>query len=397
MAATTSRRRHVHLGLTALLMLTTLLASLAAPEAAEARNAPKVRDKTITMPIDVYLLPGAAADFPARLQSAFDTYWGEGNGFEYKCYDVVFKLDMKVVRTLPPDDAPRHRVVVGPVPEGERGRPHVDYGPNTQRNSRPTQDSYQGNFTDHYKIDKVWAHELGHFMGLNDEYSDNGERGTERRTRPWPGADKDGVPYKDSLMADGGPVRQRYIDQIVERHFPDGPPKCKIHARQEMESSWEIGGAVTRHISFRGVLEVWAEPDEDGTLTGTATFMVDETKSTGTDPCGGGGGSYYDLTGTVEGRNLTVAGQWEGDRVELEVTGEVVSTWGGGATDCEGGSHAPAGEYTGPLMVPVPLEGDLADDRYEDEQVVDYGGGYTITVHTVIEAVPADEEGEAVG
>jgi hypothetical protein len=411
MASTTSRRRHVHLGLTALLLLTALLGSLAAPEAAEARNAPKVRGKTITIkiPIDVYLLPGVADTFPARLQSAFDTYWGEGNGFEYKCYDVVFKLDMEVVQTLPPDDAPRHRVVVEHVPEGERGPTRrVDYGPNKQGNDRPTEGSYQGDFADHEGDDNLWAHEFGHFMGLDDEYTDNGKRGTERRTRPWPGADKDGVPYKDSLMADGGPVRQRYIDQIVERHFPDGAPKCKFRARQVTSyDTGEINDAIHRQRMHGWTeLEVWAEETEDGTIEGWATYTgMDEFWSDKhPDHCTAPTLSTGDTTeGTLtwEAQNLTVRGRREGDHVELVVEGDLHVTGVSSGTSCGSEPGPPWENYTvettQAFYTPVPLAGELVGGRYEAEQTFTYNPYRTDQISTLIEEVPADEEGEAVG
>jgi hypothetical protein len=110
---------------------------------------------------------------PLRLRSAFDTYWGEANRFSFERRDVVLKLDMKVMRrgTLPPDDAPRHRIVIRHVPKGAKGEkpPGADDG-TANVDYRPREHSAQGNWTDHFGIDRVYAQEFGHLLGLRDEY-----------------------------------------------------------------------------------------------------------------------------------------------------------------------------------------------------------------------------------
>lgn len=229
---------------------------------------------TITVPID--LVPGSPELAPAvrRLARTWERQAEDGwnNAFEffqYKCFTLHLDVDIKVrpVGFVGSDD--RHRVLVATAGGGTPGYDGSNtLNPNTGlRDGTRSFDSPRDGIFREDQSEATTLHEVGHLLGLGDDYvvvrdPNTGKPVEPRQTRPKPGRD-------GTLMGDGGVVDQALVDRIGKQieKLLDDLPACEV---------WEgkITGQVTRpgcspsNVPLSGTVNIAVAKDK--TVSGTA-------------------------------------------------------------------------------------------------------------------------------
>jgi hypothetical protein len=228
---------------------------------------------TITVPIDLhgaqgrsFHSPGTSGGFGAQglasiWESGAEGVWNAGlEGYQFRgCY--TFKIDVEIA-IIPPGQAgsPDHHHV---WLMWTSYRSHVYRGTGSERgvdNSLPFQGSAEGFWGTGNSVEI--AHEVGHILGLGDDYTDvvNSE-GEVVGSEPKPGRE-------GTLLDSGSSVDQEIVDRIGE------------NAAEQLELPPCINGTVnivqeeTRDNEVRTAtvdFAVAVAPDESGQMTGTAT------------------------------------------------------------------------------------------------------------------------------
>jgi hypothetical protein len=151
--------------------------------------------------------------------------------------------------------------------------------------------------------------------------------------------------------------------------------------RQEVDLTNELPNRI---VHVHGTLEVWATTRDDGTLIADVRFTGDG-KGTGADSCESGGSAPYTLTLFYEPQQLAASGSRDGDRVTLSVRGQLRTTILKQGTGCDGAPASDREVEVEDFEAPVPIEGDLSNGQFEDEQTLQPDEETTVRVHTLIE------------
>ena len=194
-----------------------LWSALAVSSAAKTGVSIKGRNITITVPIDAI---GADRKTAREWKSGAESIWNDAfnsNENPFKgCFNLKLVVDIEGHDWSYPAQPGRHLIFVsqGATPNQSRGT--IKY------NGNPYQSSSDGNFDEVFgdgsHANHV-AHEVGHLLGLRDEYKVVGT--SPRRTEPLDGR-------KHTLMADGGRIDQALLKRLVDRlrnethNLPDG-------------------------------------------------------------------------------------------------------------------------------------------------------------------------------
>jgi hypothetical protein len=227
---------------------------------------PKDEIVTITVNIDA---PGISDDEAEKWKNQAETVWNEGFGkYPAQCY----KLQL-VVNVYPQDS---WEIDKGPRPGRHlifRGRFVEAHGALVSgvRGSNPLEKAAYGAWDeDVTELEKrgrnAYAHEVGHLLGLKDEYDEQPATDTSpRKTTPKPNR-------KDTLMADGGRVDKKLVDTLTEvlRDAHKLPSCWHGKIRSESTQDYRSGGF------FKICTEVWdikpsLRVSPDGAVTGKAT------------------------------------------------------------------------------------------------------------------------------
>ncbi len=225
---------------------------------------PKDEVVTITVNIDA---PGLSEEEAKKWKSDAEKAWNAG--FD-RSPVVCFKLQLVVNITPQPalrlEDIkkarprPDHHMIYrasfrkpsGDIVSGVRGGPSGD-------TTYPLQNDIWGAWGD--DVDAFgpggYAHEVGHLMGLGDDYHVVSQN--PRRAEPNPGR-------KNTLMADGGPVDKQLVDRLAEQ----------LRRAKKLPSCWKGNMHSESTWSGTGCTEVWNTNVRfivapDGTLAGSGT------------------------------------------------------------------------------------------------------------------------------
>src|SRR5437867_1200394 len=181
--------------------------SIRSAEAQTKVSAPHGRDITITVPIDAAGADNATAKFwKVSAQIYWNSAFNDPAVNLYKgCFTLMVNVDVQPVPLNAKERPDRHMIfATGKAPTD------VAHGgfPDTVDPYKIAKNGYfDPVFNDPYKAIHV-AHEVGHLMGLPDEYKTVSEH--PRKTEPLPGR-------QHTLMADGGRIDPQLITELVDR------------------------------------------------------------------------------------------------------------------------------------------------------------------------------------
>jgi hypothetical protein len=328
--------------------------ALPSPIAVEAKNTIRRSEATVTIQVPItFVGPSESAFTPgAHLPSTdlgpvTDTFprdamafWNEGlKAFRYNgCY--TFQIDV-VAST---------KVVARPDfarPQGGGHTVYMGYGDSQPDDAVPQGDPFAGSLAITWALS--WPHDVtGYLMGL-----------------------KHTVESVDQAVVDE-------LGAVIEKRG-SLPKKC-VKATQTIESTTE--GHPTAGQSVSSTLVVTAAVEDDGSLTGEATFTVSGNgwgRTEGAPEC------THEYTG--EGVDLVVSGTVTGKTIEIAVDGEVNHQATYSCTDPFEWTWDFATTYA-----PLPIAGEPDDSgRFEDEQTFQADPYTTTVVTTMIEIVVEEE------
>lgn len=240
-----------------------LLGSVGA--AAKTTVSVKAKDVTITVPIDAPGLDKAGAVAWESAASIWNTafkYWW--------CFNMKLVVDV-TPRTMDFPAQPNRHIIFAVKTAGDTPRGTIEKGGRGD-SPVPYQRGVDGQFDQ--SLNKphsvIVAHEIGHVLGLGDDYTVVSEH--PRRTRPLPGRE-------DTLMADGGPIDDVLLSRLYHllRQANADVPECwtgtwKVHfadSRSGPNFPWEFD---KRDDSLEATFEFTVA--KDGAVTGRGRARV---------------------------------------------------------------------------------------------------------------------------
>lgn len=187
------------------------------PSVAKTGVSIKGRNITITVPIDAI---GADRRTVREWKRAAESIWNDAfnaNDNPFKgCFNLKLVVDIEGHDYSYPAQPGRHLIFVSHGASRNQAPGPIAY------NGNPYHSSADGNFDEVFgdgSHAKHLAHEVGHLLGLPDEYKVVGT--SPRRTEPLDGR-------KNTLMADGGRIDPALMKRLVDRlrnethNIPDG-------------------------------------------------------------------------------------------------------------------------------------------------------------------------------
>jgi hypothetical protein len=234
---------------------------------------------TITVNIDT---PGLSKHEAQKWQKDAEDIWNAAfDQWPHQCYK--FKLVVKVTPqdSWPVEKGPRpghHLIFIGEFVEshgthtsGVRGSAVADDSPYALQNAM--YGAWGDDLADaENKGMNAYAHEVGHLLGLGDDYINHPATATSKRwTEPKPGR-------KNTLMADGGPVDKNLVDRLADLlRQAKKLPSC-WHGKMDSKST------VTYQEDFLTCtevwnIEVWLRAAPDGTVAGKAVGNLVEQQN----------------------------------------------------------------------------------------------------------------------
>ncbi len=190
-------------GALALLSLTLLTS------AADAKTSVSEKDCTITITVDIQISGAGATDAVAnKIKTETEACYNNQN-FKYDCCPVKVVVNVKNGGPVDPNS---HQIKIKKDPKGK-------YVSNV-KNPLPTPGggSGSGTWSDNPAA-QVYAHEVGHLMGLKDKYKETQKN--PRKTEPCKGHET------DKMATLSGKPQQSDINSIVEAAGVKCPDKCK--------------------------------------------------------------------------------------------------------------------------------------------------------------------------
>lgn len=277
----------------------TLVTAIVLLTCAQARGADAASDVDTTEPgviaitVNVELSGNASPELIARWDQAFDTYWGGDQ--TAGCWTL--RLDANFVSGG--QGGPEYHVIaVVPTRPGQDFRSGVTTG----SGYLPGEHNAGGEWGS-LEPDRIIAHEMGHLMGLPDEYVDfdaNGNvvpRGEGVRSGPDPAIPDSAT----SLMGVGNNVLSRHLTALLDAHFPFGGLDCSWTGTLEHTGFQDASGG-TLEFTVTGTLVV--QESLDGVITGSADVTLAYENISKGETCVGGRAwhdpipAQYSVTGT---------------------------------------------------------------------------------------------------
>jgi hypothetical protein len=310
-----------------LVLVLAILVPVAQPAAVSARTVPKaiiwkVDDDTKTITITVRLLLVSSCHEGLRceisqievdmIRQAIMNVWNKP-GLKYKCYTLVFDVDIEVDNTVVGPE-PKDRVVVmidNAVGTDFRDKVATFGGAGDWNSEDPTDKVIPVNDADNLttwsngSAGTVYAHEFGHIMGLDDTYVDKVVDGKKQSVRI------EGAPVDVMSGGDLGNVDPRTVELLVKRSgvVTDAMIKCdyKVDTTVEWyhyfgikcdkpEGAWQIDVDGERSL---GVGKLVA--------SGRVRVTLDPPRVSGVAPLEGTWGGYFRID--VRGVPVSTGGQ----------------------------------------------------------------------------------------
>ena len=237
-------------------------------------------NKTITVSVKLLLYPTCIASSSVRTdpcnvsegianrvrEDILKVWNNSGKGYYYKCYKLIFEVDVKVANGANRFTVPKDRVGVQVDKSSVGFRSFVTVSKHGPWNSddasdrpNPTNSSMSPTTWAYPPRDSgsgfVYAHEFGHVIGLDDAYDDVNPGTPTESSVPKPGAPID-------LMSKNGvtTISQVTIDRLVKRSGIESTLECDYKIDTKVQwfhyESLKCGGAEgTWKIIVTGVLD----------------------------------------------------------------------------------------------------------------------------------------------
>jgi len=194
-----------------------LWTALAVSSAAKTGVSIRGRNITITVPIDaVGIDRKTAREWKGSMESTWNAAFNSNENPFKNCFNLKLVVDIDHHDWSYPAQPGRHMIFDSHGASRNQSRGTIAY------NGNPYKSSADGNFDEKFgdgSHSKHLAHEVGHLLGLPDEYTVVSTN--PRRTRPLPGRE-------NTLMADGGRIDEALLKRLVDRlriethNIPDG-------------------------------------------------------------------------------------------------------------------------------------------------------------------------------
>jgi hypothetical protein len=300
--------RALQLGLTLGLVHVGPLAA-ATTQAAITWDAPDDRAKTITVHVRIQIYSGCSGNpfggpeekaqacsgpgsqvsqfLADKIKSQIESVW---KGHHYRCYELIFDVDVKLAPDRAHVDADRFGVRIDPSPVAIRSYVSAAFETTWAEPDQKTQFTTNSGFN--YSL-HTYAHEFGHLLGLNDTYHDvttidpkTGKSVTTSVVNPGEPADLMSTAQRN--------ISQVTIDRLVEKHSPIDRSKLKcgwiykdatslgtIEGKQceGPGGDWTIQGEQTVASGPFSVTttKLWNVTIDEKTLKGTYTYEALES------------------------------------------------------------------------------------------------------------------------